>query len=195
MRQAHLDWVLETKDIGLLPEPEIVAREQSLGNRYEILRKTDDKTLMIRLRDAASLAIQGSDGLPQMQSLMNDRDASIRYWAAMGMGNLGQAANSAAPLLLKGLKDSSPSVRVASARALCRQQKTERALPVLISELQSPHQWVRLNAAIVLDEIQEQGRPAIGALKQALKDKQNKYVVRVVNRALNDLLGTDNMVP
>ena len=54
---------------------------------------------------------------------------------------------------------------------------------------------MRLNAAIVLDEMDEQARPAVMALKEALKDRQNKYVVRVANRALNELLGTSNIVP
>jgi uncharacterized sulfatase len=71
----------------------------------------------------------------------------------------------------------------------------EQALPVLVQQLKSEHEWVRLNAAIVLDEIDGQARPAIQDLQAALKDKQNKYVVRVANRALNELLGTSHTVP
>ena len=70
-----------------------------------------------------------------------------------------------------------------------------RALEVLSRELASSEEWVRLNAAIVLDEMDEQARPAIMALKGAVKDRQNKYVVRVANRALNELLGTNTIVP
>jgi hypothetical protein len=32
-------------------------------------------------------------------------------------------------------------------------------------------------------------------LKKATRDGQNKYVVRVANRALNELLGTSTIVP
>lgn len=71
----------------------------------------------------------------------------------------------------------------------------QNPLPVLTRELASDEEWVRLNAAIVLDEIDGQARPAIPALQTALKDRQNKYVVRVANRALNQLLGTQNTVP
>ena len=70
----------------------------------------------------------------------------------------------------------------------------EQALPVLVEQLKSKREWVRLNAAIVLDEIDEQARPTIEALQVARKDKQNKYVARVANRALNELLGTNNTV-
>ena len=41
----------------------------------------------------------------------------------------------------------------------------------------------------------EQARPAIPALKQALVKQPNKYIVRVANRALNELQGTQNTVP
>ena len=70
----------------------------------------------------------------------------------------------------------------------------KRARPVLEAELQSEHQWGRLAAAIVLDEMDEQARPSIPALKKALVNQPNKYIVRVSNRALNELLGTDNVV-
>ena len=39
MRAAHLDWVADTRDVGLIPEPEIIVREQALGSRYAILRQ------------------------------------------------------------------------------------------------------------------------------------------------------------
>ena len=52
----------------------------------------------------------------------------------------------------------------------------------------------RLQAAIVLDEMGEQARPAEQALKKALKGQPNKYITRVANRALNVMNGTNNVV-
>jgi hypothetical protein len=40
----------------------------------------------------------------------------------------------------------------------------------------------------------EQARPSIPALKKALVNQPNKYIVRVANRALNELLGTNHVV-
>ena len=150
---------------------------------------------MRRLREAASLTLQGEKAFPALQKTLKDADPAVRYWAAIGLGNLGQAADSAASDLIAALHDDAPSVRIAAARALAGMDKTKDALPVLTQELASPEEWVRLNAAIVLDEMDEQARPAIPALKEALKDRKNKYVVRVANRALNELLGTQNKVP
>lgn len=195
MRAAHLKWVSDTKDLGLMPEPEIVRRETEFGSRYAILRQAGGDALVERLRDAASRALAGREALPAMVKTLADEDAAVRYWGATGLGNLGSAAASAEQDLTVCLKDSSPSVRVAAARALARMEQTDLALPVLTGELASPHEWVRLSAAIVLDEMDEQARAALPALKQALQDKQNKYVVRVANRAINDLEGTSRVVP
>ena len=193
MRKVHLNWVLKTRDLGLIPEPEIIEREKELGSRYDILG--NDQQLVFRLRDAASTALEGESSIPKMLKFMDDADAAVRYWGTIGLGNLGEEAVSARTRLIAALKDNSASVRIAAARALSRMGCAVLALPVLEKELRSPEEWVRLNAAIVLDEMDEDARPLISALKEALNDKQNKYVVRVANRALNELEGTDNVVP
>jgi uncharacterized sulfatase len=52
----------------------------------------------------------------------------------------------------------------------------------------------------VLDEIDEQARPVIESMREELKPRpdlyaKGKYVVRVINRALNQLEATNNQVP
>ena len=194
MRKAHLNWVTETRDIGLMPEPEIVAREAKLGSRYAILRQPGAESLVQRIRNASSAALKGGKGLDESKEAMKDDDATVRYWGAIGIGNSGKRASGAKGLVAAGLKDESASVRIASARALCRMGDFAAAIPTLEKELASPAEWVRLNAAIVLDEIDDEAKPAVPALKEAVKDKQNKYVARVANRALNEMLGTSNTV-
>ena len=125
---------------------------------------------------------------------MKHEDAAVRYWGATGVGNIGDRSTGARLRMINALKDNSPSVRIAAARALAKLGDVKSALPVLEAELQGEHQWGRLAAAIVLDEMNEQGRPAIPALKKALVNQPNKYIVRVTNRALNELLGTNNVV-
>jgi len=110
------------------------------------------------------------------------------------VGNIGREAANARQPMIKALKDTSPSVRIAAARALVKLGDVKSALPVLEAELKSEHQWGRLAAAIVLDEMDGQAKPAIPALKKALVNQPNKYIVRVANRALNELLGTNNVV-
>ncbi len=195
LREAHLEWTARTRDTGLIPEPELVVREQSLGNRYDILRQKDGAGLTGRIVATARLGEQGAKALPALMNALQDKDAIVRYWAAIGLGNLGKEAEPALPILLKTQQDSSAIVRIAAARAVCHAGQHKQALAVLTAELNSKAEWVRLNAAIVLDEIDKHATPAIPALKKALGDRQNKYVVRVANRALNELLGQKNVVP
>jgi len=96
--------------------------------------------------------------------------------------------------MVAALQDVSVSVRVAAARALCMMGKPRRALPALIDTLRSEYPWGRLQAAIVLDSIGQQGRPAEEALRGAMAGQPNKYITRVANRALNVMNSTNNVV-
>ena len=195
MRAVHLKWVADTRDIGLLPESEITIREEKVGARYDILRQDGGLELMTTLRDVANLASGDASGVPALHKALSHDDAGVRYWAAIGLGNLAEFAGVAKSALNAALADSAPSVRIAAARALCHMGELDKALPQLRKELSGDRQWARLRAAIVLDELEEIAQPALPELKKALSKQPNKYIIRVANRAVNDLLGTDNKVP
>ena len=118
----------------------------------------------------------------------------MRYWAVIGIGGLHIKRKTFIDLLTKAMADSSATVRVAAAGALCRLDEEKTALPVLSKDLKSQEEWVRLQAALELDTIGDKAMPAVEPLREALKDKHNKYVVRVANHTLNILFGTDNKV-
>ena len=196
-REVHSQWIRDTRDLGLIPEPELELREKSAGSRYGILSNNDDPTLPTRLGKIAAQSSAGEAVLPDLLTGLGDRDAAVRYWAATGIGNIGvPAKEKAIKAIHKALKnDSSTVVRIAASRALLRMKSDEAAaLAELMAALKSPEQWSRLHAAIALDEADEQARPAISALKNALKNQPNKYIVRVANKALNDLLDSNNKV-
>lgn len=194
MRKVHLAWVQETKDLGLLPEPEIIRREKKYGSRYAILRQPGGDELNARLGRIAALASEGKKALPELVEAMDDEDAAVRYWGATGIGNIGRDAGSAEKSMVEALNDESISVKVAAARALCMMNKPDKAIPALIQAMNSEHQWGRLQAAIVLDNIDEMARGAEDTLKKALTGQPNKYITRVANRALNEMNGTNNTV-
>jgi len=192
LREAHMQWVRDTGDLGLLPEAEIEIREKRAGARFNIL---DGRAGLNRdLGRVAALASEGKGALPELLNAMRHSDVAVRYWGVTGVGNIGAKAKSVKSVVIKALKDSSPNVRIAAARALAAMGDAKKALPVLEAELQSEHQWGRLAAAIVLDDMDDRARPSIPALKKALVNQPNKYIVRVANRALNELLGANNMV-
>lgn len=200
MRSAHQAWVAETKDLGLIAEPLLVAWEKEIGNRFDILRQEGGDELSRRIARAAVLASSGPDGATELQASLIDENPAVRYWAAVGLGNMAPAAREYLPQLEQALRDDSPVVRIAAARAVCRYEESSAALELLAQELARAAQWERLHAAIVLDELDEQARPVIDAMHAALEPRQDfyakgKYTVRVINRALNELEGTQRAVP
>ena len=56
LRAVHLQWVQDTKDLGLIPESEIMQREIKYGNRYAILRQPNGDDLNRRLGHTAAAA-------------------------------------------------------------------------------------------------------------------------------------------
>jgi uncharacterized sulfatase len=114
------------------------------------------------------------------------------------LGNFAEEAKSfkdTTIALEKRLEDPSPTVRIAAGRALCRMGLTDPALSVVAEEMKGKGEWARLEAAIVLDELDEVARPVLETLQGGLGKQPNKYIVRVSNKAVNDLLGTSNRVP
>ena len=196
MRAALRDWQNEIGDVGLIPEAEIDRQQETAGSRFAILNgNADAADTLRRLVDIATKASTGLEALGDLRVGLSDQDPSVRYWAATGIGNIGVSASSAKSEILGALADSSPSVRIAAARAAAKLGESDAALKTLGKELRSDHEWGRLAAAIVLDEMDRQAAPAAADLKDALEDQPNKYIIRVANRALNELHGTNHQVP
>lgn len=186
LRKAHLTWMEETRDLALVPEPELEKAGREFGSRYAILRTPENKDLPRRLRQIVELGEQGKPALARLVAALGDAEPGVRYWAATGIGNLGEDAATVEEALRKALQDSSGMVRVAAARALWKAGKAEAALPVLTAELKGGEQWVRLYAVIVLDEMGSVASPAVRSLQDALKD-ENDYVRRVATHAVEVL--------
>ena len=198
-RQQHLTWVTQTKDLGMIAEPLLAELEVPIGHRYGILRQENGEALAKRLYQASANAVAGVSAIEALIEAMHDQQAVVRYWGAVGIGNIGADAMSAKRHVTELLDDESGAVRIAAARAVCHLGNPELALPILSQELKIGSQWERLQAAIVLDEIGEQATPLIDAMHAALLPKtelfsEGKYTVRVINKALNDLEGTNRIV-
>ena len=114
-----------------------------------------------------------------------------RYWGATGMLALGPKCGPMAAKLRGLLRDPAPDVQVAAATALCGLPDSEgedrsAALQVLVSSLTHQSPWVQLRAANALDHMDAQAKSATKDL-EAMRTSDNKYVQRVVQKALRDL--------
>jgi len=180
LRNLHLTWMRETKDLGLLPEAEIHLR--SAGKPPYLMARTPGAYPLDRILTAATRPHSNGDPLSDLMLGLKDPDAAVRTWSVIHLGVRGdKSADVVAPL--RGLlKDPSPCVRVAAADALGRMGMSADALPVLAAELKHDNEWVRLSAAEALDRLGESAAPVRDAMRAASKDS-NQYVQRVVKHA------------
>ncbi|PAW63217.1 MAG: sulfatase [Verrucomicrobiia bacterium Tous-C2TDCM] len=199
LRAALSSWQLEIGDLGLVPESEIQRREAAAGSAFAILHSSGDRSKLVKdLTTAAVRASGGAKGIEAMLSGLAHEEAAVRYWSATGLGNYSaetKAKAGSAADLSEALDDKSPGVSIAAARALCRMGLTSKGLGLLEKRLNDKNEWARLEAAIALDELDDTARPALSAMKAGLKEQPNKYIIRVLNKAVNDLEGTSNRVP
>ena len=117
-----------------------------------------------------AMQLIGEPAKPYLLKALNNKLS--RSLAVEGLGSMG--APEALPEILKLLKDSDASVRVAAARALWKldPKQTATVVPVLIEGVKDQKHWaVRGRAIFVLGEIGPAAKESVPALCEALKDK------------------------
>jgi len=153
----------------------------------EQLDKTD---LLQRLRNIKKLDGEGGKAIPGYFKELNDKYASVRYWAVTGLHNNCKRAEDvkrAKASLKKMLKDEAPVVRIAAAHAMCDWGEEQEGLPVL-AETAFEHKANKagLYAVIALKRIGEKARPALPQIRACLKNSDG-YVQRVTRAILKQL--------
>jgi len=164
-RLALRKWMIDTRDLSLLPEPELIKR--SKGNMpYDM---ENSQYPVERLLETADLVGRGPSKLNQLVAALSDEEIGVRYWAATGLAALGNKAKSAAAPLLKAIEDESASVRFTAAEALCNIGYEKEGVRILAQGLQLQDIRENLLATEFLVAIGDKARPAIPAMKKALK--------------------------
>jgi uncharacterized sulfatase len=184
MRKLHLRWVAQTRDLGFLPEADILTRSKG-STPYE-MGKDDKRYPLAEVVAAAEAAARGPGDTVALRKLLGPGDGAVRWWAVVGLGRAGPGQAERREALREALKDASPVVRVAAADGLRRHGRGKEALPVLLAALKDDNPWVRHAAALGLDALGKEAAPALPALKAALKD-DNDYVRRVAGHAVGGL--------
>jgi uncharacterized sulfatase len=193
MRKELEEWMRETRDLGLIPESEMLAMARRYGSEASILQQAENRDLLPKLLAVVRAGEhQNIDGLG---SALNDRHAAVRSRAAVQLGALGKIPKNILTKLQGLLQDDSWSVRIRAAEALIRcGESPEAPLKTLIAGLTADAEWTRLEAALALDEVGEAARPALAALRNAIPNDKNRYVARVANCTVNRLTGSNNEI-
>ncbi|MDY0169656.1 MAG: sulfatase-like hydrolase/transferase [Thermoguttaceae bacterium] len=166
MRREHTRWVLETHDLGFMPEAE--SWRQSAGTTPYAMARQPGVLPLPRIM-AAARQVGNPDAQARQVDLLADDDAAIRYWAAVGLRAQGAAGAGAREALVAALGDRSPTVRVEAAGVLVSLDGTADALDVLTAALASESDDVALHAARTLQLLGEQARPALPVMQAVLR--------------------------
>lgn len=164
-------WMLSTLDVGLIPEPLLLQLEEQRGEGIYRAARGVQGLPLIPLLDVAQQSAEGLPGFSKLVRALRSEFPSIRYWGALGLGNLDRQALAAVGYLRTGVKDSVACVRIASARALCRMGRPE-GLEQLVQELVSAKDWRdQFLAAHVVYELGDQAlsisKPVVGVMESA----------------------------
>ena len=212
--QAEGDWLLYTKSVWLAPGTVLHAKACRIGfkdsrqvqfkfedevstprppktpakDEQHWRNKLDRTDLLSRLRRIKELDGEGDKAIPEYFEALDDKYASVRYWAVVGLHNnsKGEVIERAKASLEKALKDPAAVVRIAAAHALCDWGNEQEALPVLAAGLTDKTDKARLHTIIALNKIGEKAHPLLPQIKVALKDSDN-YVQRVAQTTVKQL--------
>lgn len=110
LRTAQDAWLLETRDLGLIPEAARLAKAAGTSPA-DAFKNEPLAEILTAAKTAANLAL----GAEKLTPLLQSPNATVRYWGVMGHLMRGKADEA---VLKPFLADPSPSVRIAAAEAL-----------------------------------------------------------------------------
>lgn len=190
LRTVHNQWMKKILDVGLIPEAIMRNWEKKYDESiYNWIRTQEDfydeLLLMSSTKDEQTLF----NGL-------NHPNEAVRYWAGQGLYNLDKKIKkSTLERLKQKLDDSIINVRISVASALLKHQSgSKKIIKTLSMGLKAADEWTRLQTALVLDDFDMPLRALEKEAQHCIEKDYNKYVIRVLNHALNNLNGTSNRV-
>lgn len=127
LRQALRDWMFDTYDPGLIPEPILEDWGREHGSKYAAMRRPEGAEAVRRSMAAIEAGERGDR--EALRDTLTDECPCSRYWAAMWLGQLRDGA--ARDALDTLTNDPVPTVRVAAHLALCLLGEHEAHLPKL----------------------------------------------------------------
>ncbi|MGK7395399.1 MAG: sulfatase-like hydrolase/transferase [Candidatus Cyclobacteriaceae bacterium M3_2C_046] len=165
LKKALHEWILESRDVGFLFEPEMMIRGRS-STVYEMAQDRDQYDLPAILKAAEMV---GTASLAELTAQLDHPDNGVRFWAVMGLQALGKEAQTSVEALNQKLSDPSPSVAILAAETLCHLNAcSSRALDVLGNNLQDDRPWLALQAARSVELIEAKAKPLVPVLYQVL---------------------------
>lgn len=171
MRGRLRQWLVETRDLGFLPESEVLSITHGLPP-YAWARAQE------RYPGEELLAVVEAVGRPfsleEVRRGLRSPDPAVRYWPLLAAEAAPELATPVLNCLMKAINDAVPAVRIAAARLLLRQGRSSPALAVLERELQSDRADVVLEAARTVEELRKQTHPLRSTVQEVLEEARRR---------------------
>jgi uncharacterized sulfatase len=198
MRKRLHDWMLEIRDVGLLPENEILSRAVN-GAPYTAGHDRSRVPLERILDTAEAASSLDPKAVKLLVGRLGDADSAVRYWAALGLQMRGaETVKQSREALRKLLVDPAPAPRIAAAEAIGRfgnEDDSADAVKVL-SELAPP---VRSGSAVsilamnALTTLGRKAEPALAVIRSMdpkdpkSPERLQEYPKRLIEKLTADL--------
>jgi len=205
MRSRLDEWMVETRDLGILEEAEVHKRAEGKNAHWEVGQELDSYQ---RILETANLQLRGKQAVPELKARCKDADPAIRFWAVLGLAVVTQTAGpetvaGIVPSLKAALRDDSVSVRLSAAEGLCNLGHYEDAVDVLGKALVGPSISAQIRSACILDtqplEADEALQPAVKYLQDAAAKTNVKRMPGIpyglnapFDRAYKSITGQEN---
>lgn len=169
MRNQLYQWMIETRDLGILDEPEMLARAKA-GSLWRVGQHLENYERILATAD-----LHRTGALQHLLARASDPDSAVRFWAITGLVILATESEEVRNVLLQALSDPSVSVRIAAADGLLRLGAADLAVPAFRGALQHPLDIARTRAAVALDSMPPSEGPHLRILLEPLKQAMSKY--------------------
>ncbi len=181
LQRALYEQMVDSGDLGLVPEPILEEMGREHGNKAFVLQSTDNSQLVRRLIELMG-AGQTCDRARLLAGLQS-ASAAERYWAATWLGLCG--GTDAVGLLEEKLEDEEPAVRIAAALAMHRLGTTDGPTHVLIEATRDYNPLVGLYALRAL-EIAGVDDVSVRRTFAAARNHPYEFARRIANRVLQE---------
>jgi N-sulfoglucosamine sulfohydrolase len=177
MRSALRAWMMEIRDVGLIPETEYasIAGDVPL---YDYMRSP--ACPFDKLMEASEKAVMGGqEDINTYVTYLKDKNSAIRYWGATGLLILKDGARPAVTALRKASSDPSGAVATLAAEALYGLGEEEIALKAFKNILQNPAIHDDNDATFAMNSIDALNidNPAIETAVKDFLDRQSSTTI------------------
>ena len=165
LEKALEDWMIQTRDTGLLPEPLMTKLAKEYGSEYAIFQQPGGKERVKRLLQLATIASEPKQSdKAVIYDALESNDPAGRYWALTALGQLKPYKDKDIQKFQKAASDTDASVRIAAARSLYWAGRKKQAVELIEKELKNIDQQEEV-LHFALDILKSMGQDASSALE------------------------------